>query len=221
MKMVVFDMAGTTINESNIVYKTLHKLINDAGFAVSYPKVLANAAGKEKLTAIKDCILTVEENIDEQQLKNIYQLFLDALADAYEHSKIEPQPGAEDVFTALRNAGILVVLNTGYNESTALGIIQKLGWKAGLQFDALITAGNVKNNRPAPDMIMLAMQKYAITDPAEVIKVGDSVIDIEEGKNAGCGITVGITTGAHTSEQLASANPDHIIDHLTELLPLI
>jgi phosphoglycolate phosphatase-like HAD superfamily hydrolase len=54
-----------------------------------------------------------------------------------------------------------------------------------------------------------------------VIKVGDSIIDIEEGKNAGCKLSIGITTGAHTYVQLASANPNGIIHHLSQLLPLI
>ena len=67
-------------------------------------------------------------------------------------------------------------------------------------------------------MIMEAMRLYGITEPAEVCKVGDSIIDIEEGKNAGCGITVGITTGAHTREKLESAHPDHIIDDIRELM---
>jgi phosphoglycolate phosphatase-like HAD superfamily hydrolase len=53
------------------------------------------------------------------------------------------------------------------------------------------------------------------------VKVGDSIIDIEEGKNAGCALSIGITTGAHSYEQLASANPNHIINHLSELLPVI
>jgi hypothetical protein len=28
IKMVVFDMAGTTVNENNVVYKTLQKVYN-------------------------------------------------------------------------------------------------------------------------------------------------------------------------------------------------
>lgn len=47
---------------------------------------------------------------------------------------------------------------------------------------------------------------------------GDSTIDIEEGKNTGCGITVGVTTGAQTREQLATASPTLIVDNLAEIL---
>ena len=70
-------------------------------------------------------------------------------------------------------------------------------------------------------MILLAMKQFNLSNAKEIIKVGDSIIDIEEGRNAGCIYNIGITTGAHTLEQLQSANPDHIIGNLMELLPIV
>ncbi len=70
-------------------------------------------------------------------------------------------------------------------------------------------------------MILLAMQEQGITDAQQVLKVGDSIIDIEEGRNAGCRYSIGITTGAHTYEQLASARPDFIINDLIEVLLIV
>ena len=64
-------------------------------------------------------------------------------------------------------------------------------------------------------------EQFKITDAKEVAKVGDSTMDIEEGQNAGCSLNVGITTGAHTQAQLSAANPDYIIHHLLELLPIL
>jgi phosphonatase-like hydrolase len=221
IRMVVFDMAGTTVDEDNIVYKTLHKVINDAGFTVSFSQVLAEGAGKEKLTAIKDIIRTSGKLYYEGLINKIYHSFVQELATAYDTFELKPQDGAPEVFEALRKQGILVILNTGYDEITAVNILEKLRWQTGVQIDGLITANDVRNNRPYPDMILLAMQKFSITNAAEVIKVGDSAIDIEEGKNAGCSLSIGITTGAHTYEQLATASPDYIIHHLQELLPLI
>ncbi|MBS1527010.1 MAG: HAD family hydrolase, partial [Bacteroidetes bacterium] len=56
IKMVVFDMAGTTVDENNVVYKTVQQAINQAGFNVTLDEVLAQGAGKEKLQAIKDVL---------------------------------------------------------------------------------------------------------------------------------------------------------------------
>lgn len=219
--MVVFDMAGTTVDEDNIVYKTLHKIINNAGFTVSFDQVLAEGAGKEKLTAIKDIVKTTGKLYHEALVNKMYYSFLEELSIAYSNADLKPQDGATEVFDELKEKGILVILNTGYNQATAIDILEKLNWKEGETFDGLVTANHVINNRPEPDMILLAMERFGITDAREVVKVGDSIIDIEEGKNAGCVLTVGITTGAHTYEQLVSANPNAVIHRLTDLLPLL
>ena len=220
IKMVVFDMAGTTVDEDNVVYKTLQKAINEAGVDVSFEEVLLHGAGKEKEKAIKDILLSVGV-VNSQVTSDAFAYFLTHLQLAYTILPIKPQPGANEVFKSLKKKGLFVVLNTGYNLETAQSLIQKLGWQIGQDFDALVTASDVPNNRPMPDMIHLAMQQFGITDATEVVKVGDSAIDIEEGKNAGCSITIGITTGAHTKAQLGAANPSFIVNSLEEILPLI
>ncbi len=221
IKMVVFDMAGTTVDEDNVVYKTLQKVINNAGYNFTLEQVLEHGAGKEKRKAISDILAIFNGNPDDAFIQRLYNKFVPELATAYDRFELKPQPGTEEVFKLLKEKNILVVLNTGYNGVTASSILKKLGWQAGKQIDALVTASDVKVNRPSPDMILLAMKKFGITDAAEVVKVGDSAIDIEEGKNAGCSINIGITTGAHTYKQLQAAQPEYIIDHLIELLPLI
>ncbi len=221
IKMLVFDMAGTTVDEDNVVYKTLQKVINNEGYNFSLNQVLAVCAGQEKLEAIKRIISLNNINVDEKVADKIYKNFLVALAKAYEGFQLKPQPGAEDLFVALKERNILVVLNTGYDVNTATDILEKINWRVGQQIDGLITASDVNNWRPHGDMIFLAMKKFGILNASEVGKVGDSIIDIEEGKNAGCSLNIGITTGAHTYKQLLTANPNYIINHLSELLVLI
>jgi phosphonatase-like hydrolase len=219
--MVVFDMAGTTVDEDNVVYKTLQKSINGNGFNISLDQVLLEGAGKEKLQAIRS-ILKTYAHIEDNKLSNeIYQHFIVLLTETYKNLHVLPQPGAVDLFQTLRQKNILVILNTGYNEETAQHLIKKLGWSKGMEFDDLITASDVKNNRPDPDMILLAMKRFGIQNAAAVVKVGDSIIDIEEGRNAGCALNIGITTGAHSFQQLQTANPDYIINNLLELVPII
>jgi phosphonatase-like hydrolase len=221
ISMVVFDMAGTTVDEDNVVYKTLQKAINKKGFDFSLDQVLAEGAGKEKLEAIQSILQVFARNKDKNLANEIYTDFIDLLSKAYEDINVFPQPNAEELFQILKDRNIRVILNTGYNADIADSLVKKLGWKKGIEFDSLITSSDVEKNRPDPEMIDLAMDIYGVTDPKKVIKVGDSIIDIEEGQNAGCGLNVGITTGAHTFLQLQSANPDYIINNLLELVPII
>ncbi len=222
IKMVVFDMAGTTVNEDNIVYKTLRNAINSVGgFDLSLEEVLEHGAGKEKLEAIKTILKNSLDLENDQLATEIFQLFLVQLKNAYEVETIYPCTNAAALFIKLKDMGILRVLNTGYDRLTAESLLKKLNWEVGKDIDLLITASDVEHNRPEPDMIQLAMAKMGITDASRVAKIGDSTIDIQEGQNAGCGLSIGITTGAHTAVQLATANPDQVISDLLDILSVI
>ncbi|SEW52744.1 phosphonatase-like hydrolase [Chitinophaga arvensicola] len=221
IKMVVFDMAGTTVNEDNVVYKTLQQAINEQGFSFTLEQVLAEGAGKEKLQAIQSVLAVYAGNNSVELADRIFARFRILLDQAYATLEVTEQENAGSLFQSLRKEGVLVVLNTGYQADTANGLIEKLGWQRGEDYDALITASDVPRNRPYPDMILRAMEQFGISNGREVVKVGDSTIDIEEGKNAGCALSIGITTGAHTKEQLQQASPDYIIHNLNELMPII
>ena len=80
IKMVVFDMAGTTVDEDNVVYKTLQKVINDAGYNFTLQQVLAVGAGKEKLQAIKDILKLGVKASKEGLPENLYTIFDKELA---------------------------------------------------------------------------------------------------------------------------------------------
>lgn len=221
IKAVVFDMAGTTVNEDNLVYKTLQSALNHHGIDVNLDEVLLNGAGKEKFQAITDILKESNFDIEESRKVEIFNYFLLQLDAAYKNFKVQPMPGAEDVFLQLKKLNIKVVLNTGYNTITANALLGQLGWEVGNQIDLLVTASDVLNNRPLPDMILLAKEKLGIADTKEMIKIGDSCVDIEEGKNAKCLYSIGITTGAQTKIQLQAAKPDFIFNALNELLATI
>ena len=214
-------MAGTTVNEDNLVYKTLLKSINQADFELTLANVLEHGAGKEKREAIRSVLSVYAGLEDELLVSQIYNDFIISLTKAYETADLFPQPDVLKLFADLKKKNIIIVLNTGYDRKTATSILEKLGWQIGVNFDALITASDVTKNRPYPDMIELAIKQFNIEDRKQVVKVGDSTIDIMEGKNAGCGLSIGITTGAHNAEKLQTAHPDYIIDNLMELSRLI
>ena len=216
MKLVVFDMAGTTVNEDNVVYKTVQKALSNAGVDVSLDQVLEHGAGKEKYQAILDIVEQVNVTVD---AKEVHARFKEMLKQAYADVEVTTYEGVEQLFETLRSHGVKVVLNTGYDSNTAQSLLQKLGWKPGDQIDALITADDVEVGRPSSEMIDKAM--FNITDPEQVLKAGDSEIDIEEGKNANCGITVGVLTGAQTREQLEKANPTYILESLSDLKEIL
>lgn len=230
IKLCVFDMAGTTVNEDNLVYKTVRDAINQAlsdedksAQEVELDICLAFGAGKEKRQAINDILneLGIADDEVESLTDTAFTIFKTRLAKAYTAETLAPFEGMLELFDQLKATGRKVVLNTGYDATTANKILAILGWSVGREIDALMTADDVMNGRPAPDMIMLAMDKFSIKDTQQVLKAGDSGIDIEEGKKANCGLCIGVLTGAQTRAQLEKSSPDIVLDKLTDLAQLI
>lgn len=214
-------MAGTTIDENNLVYKTLQEAIVTQGFRVSLEEVLEKGAGKEKKEAIASILNKVTVEKEPTIIDIIYANFIILLDQRYQTAPIHAQQNAIEFFQSLQQQNIHIVLNTGYNRHTAEQLLQRLGWQVGKEIDAVITADDVVHGRPHPDMIQLAMKQFDIKKGTSVVKVGDSIIDIVEGQQAGCKLNIGITTGAHSYTQLKSANPTHIVDNLLAILPLL
>jgi phosphonatase-like hydrolase len=222
IELVVFDMAGTTVDEDNVVYKTVQQVINDEGFNVSLEEVFKYGAGKEKHQAISDVLRACTQLTDINLIADkAFSKFKIALNIAYETLEIKTFEGTEQLFKDLRDRDIKVVLNTGYDCKMAHLLLDKLGWIVGETIDGLVTADDVENGRPEGDMIILAMKNTGVVDTQKVLKVGDSAIDIEEGKNANCGITAGVLTGAQNRTQIQEANPTYIIESLNELRAIL
>lgn len=230
IKLCVFDMAGTTVNEDNLVYKTVRDAINQAlsdddkkDKKVDLGICLEVGAGKEKRQAINDILneLDIAEDKVEPLTDTAFTIFKTSLAEAYTADTLATFDGMLALFDKLKASDRKVVLNTGYDAKTANKILTILGWSVGREIDALITADDVANGRPAPDMITLAMDKFGIEDSQQVLKAGDSGIDIEEGRNANCCLCVGVLTGAQTKTQLEKTSPDIVLDELTDLAQLI
>ena len=132
---------------------------------------------------------------------------------------LAPLPNVEETFSALREKGIKIALNTGFSRDIADVIIDRLNWNN--KIDLLVASDEVQNGRPYPDMIRKIMHALKIDSPEKVAKVGDTEVDINEGKNAGCKYVIGITTGAFTREALLPYSPTHIIDNIADIIGII
>jgi phosphonatase-like hydrolase len=214
IELLVLDMAGTTIDEDNVVYKTLTDAVNGYGYEVSLEKVLSTCAGMEKLEAIISLLREIDGN--EKDAPAIFENFSYQLKESYRNLEVKPINGTEDFLLTMKARSKKIVLNTGYTSEIAQQLLKKLNWKENIHFDALITADDVSESRPSPEMIRLAMKKFSITEAEKVLKAGDSVIDIEEGKNAGCGLTIAVLSGAQNRTELEKAEPDYIFNTISE-----
>jgi len=83
--------------------------------------------------------------------------------------------------------------------------------------DLYVASDEVPQGRPYPYMIENLMKRAKVPDAAQVIKVGDTMVDIQEGRMSNCGLVAAVTTGAYSREELQEYEPDIIVDRLSEL----
>ena len=81
-----------------------------------------------------------------------------------------------------------MALNTGFTRSITDAILHRLRWDdRSPLIDQVICSDEVARGRPSADMIQVLMDNLGIDSPARVLKVGDTEVDVEEGRNAACG----------------------------------
>lgn len=95
----------------------------------------------------------------------------------------------------LKNAGIKIGSTTGYSDEM-MEIVTREAKKAGYEPDSMYTPDSTGHmGRPCPYMIFRNMETLKITSVDRVMKVGDTISDILEAKNAGV-TAVGIVEGS-------------------------
>lgn len=224
IQLVVFDIAGTTVRDNGSVAEAFIEAFGDFGFEMPNEEV-RKVMGFRKIEAIALLMgkFYPKKKDDEILIDRIHTRFIDKMISFYRNDeKLAPFAHTEMVFSALKQRGIKVALNTGFTRSITDTILHRLRWddRSSL-IDKVICSDEVTHGRPYPDMIEVLIDDLGISSPDKVLKVGDTEVDVEEGRNAACGKVVSVTTGAYTREQLESYHPDYIIDDLEELLPII
>lgn len=85
-------------------------------------------------------------------------------------------------------------------------------------FEHVISLDEVKNPKPDPEPILLALEKLGASKE-EALMIGDNYHDIEGGKNAGVR-TAGVVWSIKGEAFLASYEPDYMLQHISDLLEL-
>jgi len=217
--LIVYDMAGTTVQEGGIVYKTLQSAMREDGLVVSDEDMHA-WHGAKKEAVIEHFALKAGTPPGEvhERVTRIGEWFVNAIDDAYfnEAAAIDHiDIGLLGYFRQLKDAGIKIAFDTGYPENIQQGLIKRLGFDK--IADAYVSSYQVSEGRPYPYMIHHLMEKTKVMNVKRVCKVGDSVRDIQEGRNAGCGLVVGVLSGADSFKELMDAGAHMVCDRVTDI----
>jgi phosphonoacetaldehyde hydrolase len=150
--------------------------------------------------------------------------------------------GVREAVAAMRARGMKVGSTTGYPQEVMAPLMQ-LAASQGYEADCVVCADDTPIGRPSPFPALKALMELAVFPVESVVKIGDTVVDVEEGLNGGMwtiavtvsGNEVGMSRGEWSelslSEQarlrdraaakLLAAGAHYVIDTLAHVCPVL
>ncbi|MGZ3523731.1 MAG: MtnX-like HAD-IB family phosphatase [Thermodesulfobacteriota bacterium] len=125
--------------------------------------------------------------------------------------------GAKDVLNTLHSNGVVLGVASNKFGRFSRGALMHLGVSD--RFKSVVGAGDVPRNKPFPDMIHRVLKEMQLPSE-EAIFVGDTLTDIETGKEAGID-TYALPTGFHSKEELSRGTPKRMLRNLGDLTRVV
>ena len=219
-KAVIFDWAGTTVDYGCFApVQAFVEVFKHFGIEPTIEEV-RKPMGMLKIDHIRT-MLQMERisNLwkekygrtwNEADVNQLYALFEEKLLSIL-HQFCDVKPYVLEVVNELKERGIKIGSTTGYTDKM-MDIVVPKAKENGYSPDAWFSPDSVHGfGRPYPYMVFENMKALGIQSVSQVIKVGDTISDIKEGKNAGV-FTIGVVEGsselALVQEEFERLDPD-------------
>ncbi len=185
-ELIVFDLAGTTVEDNRDVHRVLQMAMEYHHMPVTLSE--ANAVmGIPKPIAIERLLRQhFHPDITPELISEIHEVFVKNMIDFYRYDQgVREKKGVSDTFQKLRSEGIKLAVDTGFDRPITDALLERMGWVKSNLIQASVTSDEVENGRPYPDLVFEAMRRTDCKDVSLVAKVGDTSFDLQEGRSAG------------------------------------
>ncbi|MFX1493628.1 MAG: HAD family hydrolase [Promethearchaeota archaeon] len=202
---VIFDMDGVLADTGPIHFISWVKMAKEIGYNFS-KEFFERTFGQQSPTIVRKLVGDgIEQELVENWATRKEQYYREMVK-----NKLKPLPGVKRIIQELKSHGFkLAVGSSGPRENVEL-LINTLELKK--DFDVLISAAEVKNGKPAPDIFLFCAEKLKI-EPKNCLVIEDAPVGIEAAKLAGMK-SIGLTT-THEKKELLDA--DLIVKDLSKV----
>jgi len=206
-KCILLDLDGTILDSrdayveaAKTAFETMGRKNVDLKTAMELPKRLEQDLPIDDLLAGLD-----QEKFLQAYLKEFYR----ATAE-----RTKPFPNVEDTLRRLSaKAELALTTRRSLPAKDVFQVLEKLGLAK--YFQKVITSLDTRNPKPDPEALMKCLI-HLRAKAGDCIVVGDSVVDIKAGKNAGIR-TVAVLSGIFGRKELEREKPDLILKNISEL----
>jgi phosphonoacetaldehyde hydrolase len=218
LKAVIFDWAGTTVDYGCFAPVAVFvEVFARQGIAISTAQARA-PMGLEKRDHIRAVAQMPEidaawraahgRSPNEDDIDRMYRdSVVIQTQTVTQHADLIP--GALETVQRCRARGIRIGSSTGYSRAVMAALLPAAAAQ-GYQPDAVVCPDDVPGGRPAPWMMYQNAIQLGVYPFAAVVKVGDTIPDIEEGLNAGAWTVAVAQTGSElglSAAEVAALSP--------------
>lgn len=173
---VIFDMDGTLVDSTKADYLAWEKLFTFYNKSLSYQEYLPMLGIKS--AEIVRHYLPVKDDQDVEFALTQKLVFFHEIISA---NGIEPVPYADLFLKHIKQLEIPVALATSSRRAKMEMVMEELNLL--IYFDTVVTGGDVKNGKPAPDIFIKAAEKLGVP-PQNCIVFEDAANGVKAAKNA-------------------------------------
>ena len=208
LKAVLFDLDGTLIDSIDHIIACWQETVRTClGREITREEVLPTLG-----RALLECFEELAPGRGEE-LREVYRAHQKTTHD----TMVTLFPGTRETLDKLRDAGLTLGLVTSKGlpvTMEGLNLFDLVPY-----FSTLVTYEDTTRHKPNPDPLLVGMERLDV-QPADVVYVGDAVVDIQAGKAAGTH-TIGVTWGAGDRDSLIASMPDYLCDSMEEVAALL
>lgn len=200
LQAVVFDWAGTTVDHGSrapaIVFQEIFRR-RGIEISIAQAREPMGMAKREHIAAIGTMADVADrwlkkygKPLDDTDIDAMYAEFLplqkQTLSDHCQLISGVPQAIAE-----CRRMGLKIGSSTGYTREL-MEVVTAAAASQGYQPDCVLCAEDAPRGRPAPYLLFEAAKQLDVYPMWSMVKVDDTAVGIQAGRNAGCW-TIGVT----------------------------
>jgi phosphoglycolate phosphatase len=209
LDLILFDLDGTLIDSLDDLTNATNYMLLSLGRAAATRERVRGYVGQGARRLVERAMPDASVEELEQGLSLFLSHNEEHIAD-----RTRFYPGVVETLTALRDAGMALVVVSNKNVALCSKVLTALG--ADGFFACVIGADSLPERKPSPEPLLKVLRDFDVP-PTRAAMVGDSINDIAAGKAAGV-VTIGCTFGYGDLEEIGDA--DYLIDSLPELLVL-
>lgn len=216
-KMILLDLDGTLVDSVPDLAHCVDAMMARLGRPVRGEAAVRNWVGNGVERLVRRALIgALDGEPDELDYQRAYPLFLELYAEnTFTRSSL--YPGVREGIDFLRAAGYPLGCVTNKARRFTEPLLGHLGLLD--DFGILVCGDSLPRKKPDP-LPLLHAAGYFGAAPEDSLMVGDSISDVRAARTAGFGI-ICTSYGYNHGQDIRDANPDAVIDSLTELQGLL